>query len=245
MRKLLILVPLFVFLMAFGASAQEGFEKEVIKTSGGDLEITFIGHASLMFKFGGKIIHVDPVARYGDYSKLPKADMIIITHNHPDHFDPALIGKLRTERTVLVMTKICAETVKGGVVMSNGEVKTVDGLQIEAIPAYNLAYLREGKPVHVKGDVNGYVITFGDKRVYIASDTENTPEMKSLKDIDIAFLPMTSPPSSMTPEMVVDAVKAFKPKILFPYHTGETDISKLVVLMKDVKETEVRIHKMK
>jgi L-ascorbate metabolism protein UlaG (beta-lactamase superfamily) len=101
-----------------------------------------------------------------------------------------------------------------------------------------------GEPFHVKGTCNGYVVKFGDKRVYIAGDTENVPEMKALKDIDIAFLPMNLP-YTMTPEMVADAAKAFKPKILYPYHYGDTDISKIVDLMKDEKEVEVRIRKMK
>jgi L-ascorbate metabolism protein UlaG (beta-lactamase superfamily) len=101
-----------------------------------------------------------------------------------------------------------------------------------------------GEPFHIKGTCNGYVITFGEKRVYVAGDTENTPEMKALEDIDIAFLPMNLP-YTMTPEMVADAAKAFKPKILYPYHFGETDVSKIVDLMKDEKEIEVRVRKMK
>jgi L-ascorbate metabolism protein UlaG (beta-lactamase superfamily) len=129
--------------------------------------------------------------------------------------------------------------------MKNGDVKTIGEIQIEAVPAYNLVHMREsGEPFHIKGTCNGYVITFGEKRVYVAGDTENTPEMKALEDIDIAFLPMNLP-YTMTPEMVADAAKAFKPKILYPYHFGETDVSKIVDLMKDEKEIEVRVRKMK
>ena len=129
--------------------------------------------------------------------------------------------------------------------MMNGDVKTVEGLKIEAVPAYNLVHKRDtGQPFHPKGTGNGYIITFGDKRVYVAGDTENTPEMKALKNIDIAFLPMNLP-YTMTPEMVADAAKAFKPKILYPYHFGETDTSKVVSLLKDTPEVEVRIRKMK
>jgi len=128
-----------------------------------------------------------------------------------------------------------------GTVMKNGDVKTIDGLTVEAIPAYNLVHKRKnGKPFHPKGSGNGYIILFGDKRVYVAGDTENIPEMKNLKRIDIAFLPMNLP-YTMTPEMVADAAKAFKPKVLYPYHYGKTDTSKLVQLLKDSKEIEVRI----
>jgi L-ascorbate metabolism protein UlaG (beta-lactamase superfamily) len=125
--------------------------------------------------------------------------------------------------------------------MNNGDIKTIEGLKIEAVPAYNLVHMRsEGVPFHPKGVGNGYVITFGEKRVYVAGDTENTPEMKKLKDIDIAFLPMNLP-YTMTPEMVADASKAFKPKILYPYHYGKTDTSKIVELLKDEQDMKVRI----
>jgi L-ascorbate metabolism protein UlaG (beta-lactamase superfamily) len=124
-------------------------------------------------------------------------------------------------------------------------VKTVEGLKIEAVPAYNIVHKRDtGQPFHPKGVGNGYIITFGDKRVYVAGDTENVPEMKGLKNIDIAFLPMNLP-YTMTPEMVVEAAKAFKPKILYPYHFGETDTSKVVSLLKGTPEIEVRIRNMK
>ena len=121
--------------------------------------------------------------------------------------------------------------------MANGDVKTVAAMTIEAVPAYNLVHKRgSGEPFHPKGQGNGYVITFGDKRVYVAGDTENTPEMKALKDIDIAFLPMNLP-YTMTPEMVADAAEAFKPKILYPYHFGKTDTGRLVALLKDRNNT--------
>jgi len=233
------------FVLAFQAAAQEGLESDIIKTSAGDLKITFIGHGSLMFIFGGKVIHVDPVSMEGDYTKLPKADLILLTHQHGDHLDVKALDMLRAEKTMLVMTEICAQQVKGGLVMKNGEVKNVGGLKIEAVPAYNLVHMRSaGNPFHPEGDGNGYVITFGDKRVYVAGDTENIPEMKKLEKIDVAFLPMNLP-YTMTPEMVADAAKAFKPRILYPYHFGETDTSKLSGLLKDNKEIEVRIRKMK
>ncbi len=222
-----------------------GFEQDTIYTSAGDLKITFIGHGTLMLDFNGKCIHVDPVSREADYTKLPKADFIIITHEHGDHLDTKAINIIRKEETKIVLTKICAERVTGGIVMQNGDVRNIDGLKIEAVPAYNIVHKRSnGMPFHPKGRGNGYVITMGDKRVYVAGDTENIPEMKRLKDIDIAFLPMNVP-YTMTPEMVADAAKAFKPKILYPYHYGQTDPYKLVNLLKNSKDIEVRIRKMR
>ena len=245
MEKILLLTAALFVALAFQAAAQEGLENDIIKTSAGDLKITFIGHGTLMFTFGGKVIHVDPVSKEADYTKLPKAGLVLVTHHHGDHLDAKALEILRTEKTLLVLTEICAQQVKGGMVMKNGEVKNVSGLKIEAVPAYNLVHMRsEGKPYHPKGEGNGYVITFGDKRVYVAGDTENIPEMKKLEKIDVAFLPMNLP-YTMTPEMVADAAKAFKPKVLYPYHFGETDTSKLLGLLKDSQEIEVRIRKMK
>jgi len=179
-----------------------------------------------------------------DYSKLPKADLILITHEHRDHLDLKAVEILRKERTAIACPKITAQQVKGATVMNNGDVKTVEGLTIKAVPAYNLVHKRDtGQPFHPKGDGSGYIITFGDKNVYVAGDTENIPEMKALKGIDIAFLPMNLP-YTMTPEMVADAAVAFKPKTLYPYHFGETDASKISALLKD-SGIEVCIRKMK
>jgi L-ascorbate metabolism protein UlaG (beta-lactamase superfamily) len=190
------------------------------------------------------VIHVDPVSREADYSKMPKADLILITHEHGDHLDPQAIELVRTEKTSIVLTEVCGSKISGGVVMKNGEVRNVQGLKIEAVPAYNLLHMRSpGVPFHPKGVGNGYVITFGKKRVYVAGDTENVPEMKKLKNIDVAFLPMNLP-YTMTPEMVADAAKAFKPAILYPYHYGETDTSQLIELLQGVGEVEVRIRRM-
>ncbi len=230
--------------LAIAAPAQTGFEKDTTPTSAGDLEITFIGHGTLMFRFGGKVIHIDPVGRYADYSQMPKADVILVTHEHGDHLDPKAIAKIATKDTAIVLTEACAKRLGRGVVMKNGDVKTVEGLKVEAVPAYNVVHMRKpGQPFHPKGAGNGYVITFGDARVYVAGDTENVPEMANLRDVTIAFLPMNLP-YTMTPEMVADAVRTIKPKIVYPYHFGKTDTSKLIALLKDTEGVEVRIRKM-
>ncbi len=190
------------------------------------------------------MIHVDPYSNLADYDTLPKADLILLTHEHPDHLDLKALNAIRKGKTVVVLTKACGKQVQGGIVMMNGEVNTWEGLKVEAVPAYNIVHKRDtGQPFHPKGVGNGYIITFGDKRVYVAGDTENIPEMKCLKNIDIAFLPMNVP-YTMTPEMVADVARVFKPKILYPYHFGETDTSKVVSLLKGTPEIEVRIRKM-
>lgn len=179
-----------------------------------------------------------------DYTKMPKADIILITHEHPDHLDPSAIENVRKGKTILILTKICAKQIEGGSIMNNGDTQDIDGIKIEAVPAYNIEHQRSpGVPFHPKGDGNGYIVTFGDNRVYIAADTESTPELKSIKDIDIAFLPMNLP-YTMTPEMVADASKALKPKILYPYHFGETDTTQLSELLKNEQKIEIRIRKM-
>ena len=225
-------------------AVQEQFETDVIQTSAGDLKITFLGHGTLLLTLNERNIHIDPFSRVADYSKLPKADVILITHEHRDHLDLKALASVRTEKTEVVLTETCAKQVAGGIVMQNGDVHTVNGVTIEAVPAYNLVHKREnGQPFHPQGVGNGYIMTFGDKRVYVAGDTENIPEMKKLEGIACAFLPMNLP-YTMTPEMVADAAKAFQPKILYPYHYGNTDTSKLVELLREQKGIEVRIRKM-
>ncbi|GAB6272974.1 MAG: MBL fold metallo-hydrolase [Smithella sp.] len=220
-------------------------ESDTIKTSRGDLVIHFLGHSSLIILWGGKTIHVDPVSVEADYTTLPRADMIIITHEHFDHLDLKAVDHIKTAATLIVGSAEVGKQIPETIVMKNGDTRSVDGLTIEAVPAYNIKHMRApGKPFHPKGVGNGYVVTFGDLRLYIAGDTENIPEMKKLQNIDIAFLPMNLP-YTMTPEMVADAARAFQPKILYPYHYGETDASRLVTLLKNMPDIDVRIRKMK
>jgi L-ascorbate metabolism protein UlaG (beta-lactamase superfamily) len=242
---------IFAAVMIFGTavSAAENadpnsFGRDVFKTDIGELRITFIGHASLMLECGGRVIHIDPWTKLADYSKMPKADAILITHSHYDHLDIKAVDAIRKEGTQVIIAGDCLEKIPDGTVMKNGDVRKVLGFEVEAVPAYNIVHQRpDGGPYHPKGEGNGYVITFGKTRVYAAGDTENMPEMKALKKIDIAFLPMNLP-YTMTPEMAADAAKAFSPKILYPYHYGKTDTKALVELLKYAKDIEVRIRKM-
>jgi len=232
------------FFSAFSLMAENNFQIDTIKTSEGPLKITFIGHGTLMFEFGKLIIHVDPVGMYADYSKLPKADLILITHQHPDHLDKKAIALIKKDDTKLFCNEVSLPTAGIGSGLTNGDKTTFREIKISAVPAYNLVHKRDnGQAFHPKGEGNGYVLTFGNVKVYIAGDTENIPEMKNLKEIDIAFLPMNLP-YTMTPAMVADAVKMFNPKILYPYHYGNTNVNELVELLKDKKDCEVRIRKL-
>lgn len=240
-----IILALMVTLFGVAAASTLKYEEDAIPTSQGDLKITFLGHGSLMMTFGGKVIHVDPFGQVADYGQLPKADLVLVTHDHYDHLDPKALQAILKPGTVVVAARSCAGKIKDAVIIGNGESTTALGLSIEAVPAYNIVHRRpDGAPFHPKGAGNGYLIAFADKRVYIAGDTENTPEMKALKNIDVAFLPMNLP-YTMTPEMVADAAKAFRPRILYPYHYGDTDTSKLVKLLEGERGTEVRIRRMK
>ncbi len=243
MLKILLVLLIFFGLANFSL-AQSHFEKDTFPTSAGDLEITFIGHGTLLLAFQDKVIHVDPWSNLADYRQLPRADIILLTHEHTDHLDTGAIDLIKKEGTSLVVTELCAEKIGEGRVMKNGDTLNVQGIQIEAVPAYNIQHKRDnGQPFHPKGTGNGYILNFGEMRVYIAGDTENIPEMSNIKNIDIAFLPMNLP-YTMTTQMVAEAAKRIKPKVLYPYHFGNTVTSQLIELLKDEQVIEIRIRKM-
>ncbi len=213
---------------------------DTISTSKGPLKITPIKHASVMLEFGGKVIHVDPWSQ-GDYTGLPKADVIFITDIHGDHMDPAKIAEIKKEGTVIVAPAAVAKTVTEATVINNGESKAIAGIQVEAVPMYNLVRgPSAGKLFHDKGRGNGYVLTMGGKRIYFSGDTEAIPEMKGLKNIDIAFVTMNLP-YTMPPEEAAEGVKAFKPKIVYPYHYRNSDLNVFANALKDEKGIEVRL----
>jgi L-ascorbate metabolism protein UlaG (beta-lactamase superfamily) len=243
--KMLKYLCLIVLVSVSTTYAQKDFQKDVINTTAGPLEITFIGHGTLMFRFGNLIFHIDPVSRYADYSKLPKADIVLITHQHGDHFDKSALEQITTPDTKVVVTEKIAEDYERGIVMKNWQIKNLRRTEIQAVPAYNVEHKRSnGEPFHPKGEGNGYVIKFGNSYVYVAGDTENVKEIDQIKQVDIAFLPMNLP-YTMTPQMVADAAIRLQPQILYPYHYGDTDPNELLELLKNEKNIKVRIRDLK
>ncbi|MBE0654965.1 MAG: MBL fold metallo-hydrolase [Bacteroidales bacterium] len=231
--------------------AQADYDQDVFPTSKGDLTITFIGHATLMFEWDGMKIYVDPVMREADFTKFPKADVIFLTHHHGDHTDAKALEALLKDDTYIIMTPIVAGNLSsmsfpGSAVLSNWETAEHRDINCEAIPAYNIEHKRPtGQAFHPKGEGNGYVLTFGDFKILIGGDTENIPEYEKLAGYqpDVAFLPMNLP-YTMTPEMVASAAKMIRPKILYPYHYGNTETEELLKLMEDEPGIEVRIRRM-
>ena len=188
------------------------------------MKITPIQHASVMLEAGGKVVHIDPWSS-GNYDGLPSADLILITDIHGDHMDPKILPRVSKAGTVILAPEAVAETVTSATVIRNGETKTVGPFTIEALPMYNLKRgPAPGKLFHDKGRGNGYVVTYGGKRFYFSGDTEGVPEMRALKNIDVAFVCMNLP-YTMPPDEAADAVRAFHPKIVIPYHYRGSDLS--------------------
>ncbi|MCX6134534.1 MAG: MBL fold metallo-hydrolase [Ignavibacteriales bacterium] len=244
MKRIALITALLLAVVALPLLGQPKYESDTLKSAEGNIIISFLGHGSVMFGFKSMVIYIDPVSRYADFATMPKADLILVTHEHGDHLDSAAIEGLRSDKTKILCTEACLPKVRGGSVMKNGETQTISGIKVEAVPAYNIVHMRsEGVPYHAKGAGSGYILTFGGKRIYTAGDTENIPEMSKLGTIDVAFLPMNLP-YTMTPEMVAEAAKRMQPKILYPYHFGKTDTALLMNLLKDEKGIEIRIRKM-
>ena len=220
-------LPLVLF--ALSAASLVALPPEEFKTSAGVLKITPIQHGSLAIEAGGQVIEVDPaVSGFGavapDFSKVPKADVVLITDIHEDHLDKASLAKVRKAGTTVVIPGAAKGDVPDGVVMKNGETKKLGPWTIEAVPMYNLKRgPSPGQVFHDKGRGNGYVVTYGGLRIYLAGDTEDIPEMRALKNIDVAFVPMILP-YTMPPEEAAAAVKAFHPKVVYPYHYGQSDL---------------------
>ena len=227
------------------ACAQKSYEVDEFKTkSGKTVKFHALMHACIRIEMDGKEIQIDPVAKLGDrtvdYAAMPKADYIFVTHEHGDHYDAKSIKQLTGEKTQLVMNKRCADMYGAGKVMvrsalgtlrsaKNGDKLQLADISVEAVPAYN--YTEGHTQFHPKGRDNGYILTIDGLRIYIAGDTEDIPEMSKIKDIDIAFLPCNQP-YTMTPDQFIRAAKVIKPKVLFPYHYGQTDLSGVPAALK-------------
>jgi L-ascorbate metabolism protein UlaG (beta-lactamase superfamily) len=218
MKFLLICSFLIFSMLAFANDTQ------TFSTSAGDVKITPLYHASTLIEAGGKVIYLDP-AKPAKLSGLPKADLILITDIHGDHMDPESIKEVSKDSTEIFAPPAVVKTVTTGKPIANGESKTWGAWTVEAIPAYNLKRGPDpGKFFHDKGRGNGYVLTYGGKRFYFSGDTEGVPEMRALKNIDVAFICMNLP-YTMPPDEAADAVKAFHPKIVIPYHYRGSDLA--------------------
>jgi len=205
------------------AAAQGKRPVEEFPTSAGTVKITPVRHASVLIEAGGKVIYVDP--SQGDYDGLPPADLVLLTDIHGDHMDPKTLAKVKKASTVVIAPAAVAKTMTEAQVMANGETKKWDKWSIEAVPMYNLKRgPSEGKLFHDKGRGNGYVLTYGGKRFYFSGDTEGIPEMRALKNIDVAFVCMNLP-YTMPPEEAAEAVRAFKPKVVYAYHYKGSDLA--------------------
>ncbi|MSR21586.1 MAG: MBL fold metallo-hydrolase [Gemmatimonadetes bacterium] len=208
----------------------------------------FVG-AGIQIEYAGTVIHVDPWSR-GDYSSAKPADLILITDTSSDHLDPALIATLRKAGTPVVLSDRPEEArdersrglllqVPNGTVMDNGDRRTLAGIDIEAVPMYDII---PGDPFHAKGEGNGYVLTLGDTRVYVAGVTECVPEMRGIRDIDIMFVPMNLPNDRMPQLAAAECVKMLRPRVVYPYHYREMPIDAFVAALRGEAGIEVRVH---
>ncbi len=222
-------------------SKAKTFETDVFDVGGQPLKLTALGHSSLVWEWQGHIIHIDPWGKQADYTTQPQADFIFITHEHQDHLDAAAVALIKKPGTRLVVNPAVKTLLGEGQALANGDKLDLGGFSVEAVPAYNLG--EDKAKFHPRHRDNGYLFRFGGFTVYLAGDTEDTPEMRALRGIDVAFLPMNQP-YTMTPEQVASAAKAFRPKILYPYHFGETDPKLVVALLKDEPGIEVRVRKL-
>jgi L-ascorbate metabolism protein UlaG (beta-lactamase superfamily) len=226
--------------MAAWAQAETPLDGDTITTADGDIIVHPVDHASLVLGFGDAVIYVDPVGGAARYEGLPAPTAILVTHEHGDHYDVPTLEAIAGTAPLIVNPAVYAmlpETLKANATaMANGDVGEVAGLPIKAVPAHNTTADR--LQYHPEGRDNGYVLTLGDKQIYVAGDTEPTEDMLALTDIEVAFLPMNLP-YTMTPEQAAEAINAFKPRIVYPYHYGESDLSVLEAAVGP--DTEIRL----
>lgn len=226
--------------------AQQSYETDTFTTPDGkSVSITFIKHGTLMIRVNDSYtLHIDPVINLepkSDYTRFSKADLILVTHEHYDHYDTLAIKQITKSNTTLVTNERVARMQGYGKVMKNGDKITIDGIELTAVAAYNIT--KGHTQFHPKGRDNGFVIAIGGLHIYVSGDTEDIPELKNLKGIDIAFL-SANQPYTMTPEQCIKAAKTFRPKILYPYHYGDTDVQKIVEGLKG-SGIEVRVRDLK
>jgi L-ascorbate metabolism protein UlaG (beta-lactamase superfamily) len=236
MRKILIVLAGISVSLGAMTTMANAADTQTFSTSAGPVKITPLNHASTLIEAEGKTIYLDP-AKPLKFGGMPKADLILITDIHGDHMDPDSVKEVSKAGTEIFATAKA---------IANGETKTWGAWTIEAIPAYNIKRgPAPGKLFHDKGRGNGYVLTYGGKRFYFSGDTEGVPEMRALKNIDVAFVCMNLP-YTMDVKEAADAVLAFKPRIVYPYHYrgqgGLSDVNAFKNLVEaGDKHIEVRL----
>lgn len=239
-RAVLAALSALPFAAAFPV-AQEAPMADTIDTSEGELAIHPVEHASLVLALGDTVLYVDPVGAPDLYAGLPAATAVLITHEHGDHFDAELIAALAPEAPIIVNPAVFdmlpEALAANATALANGDAGTLAGIPVQAVPAYNIT--PERRNFHPQGRDNGYILTFGDTRVLIAGDTEDTPELRGLSDIAVAFLPMNLP-YTMAVEQAADAVNAFRPAIVYPYHYGDSDLDAFEAAVEDGIEVRRR-----
>lgn len=236
-KRIMLMTTLFI---ASFSLISKDISSDIISLKDGELKIFFVGHGSLFFEYKGRTIYVDPVGRYGDYSKFKDADIILITHSHGDHLDAIAVKQIEKKGTKIYLNQESYNILKKGSIVKNWDKVEVDSIKITAVPAYNTSKTQ----FHPKGRDNGYILEIEDKKIYIAGDCENMEEMDKLTGLDIAFLAVNQP-YTMTVEQAIDAINKMKPKIVYPYHFGDSDVSQIKEYFKDNKEIEVRIRDLK
>ena len=231
----------FVFGLALaGALTPQAADK--IKTAKGDLEVHPVRHGTVVFKWNGKTVFVDPVGGVALFKPYGVPDLVLVTDIHGDHFNKGTLEAIVKDKTAVITPEAVAALAPEGLkkritILANGKLVEKLGVKIEAVPMYNLTAAR--LRFHNKGRGNGYVMTFGGKRVYVSGDTEDIPEMRALKNIDVAFVCMNLP-YTMTPEQAADAVREFKPKVVYPYHYRGSDTAQFKKLVGDASEVRLR-----
>jgi Predicted Zn-dependent hydrolases of the beta-lactamase fold len=224
---------------AAGESApqEQVMEGDTVETSQGNLVIHPVAHASLLLAWGGHVLYVDPVGGAEPYADLPAPTGILITHEHGDHFDLPTLEAVAGQAPLIVneaVYNMLPEALKGrATALANGDTGSVSGIQVRAVPAYNTT--PERQQYHPQGRDNGYILTFADKLVYVAGDTEDTEEMRALSGIEVAFIPMNLP-YTMDVEQAADAVNAFQPAIVYPYHYRGSDLDAFEELVQPLIE---------
>jgi len=238
MKKILVAIMALMTLTVNAAQKSDTFTTPGGKT----VVINHIKHASMHIEYDGRHIYVDPVGNtvqpQTDYSLMPRAHIVLITHEHADHYDPIALPQLYQTSTALYANPAVIHKAYRGIPLNNGDsLIYANDIKIYAVPAYNTTEGHE--QFHPKGRDNGYILVLDGLRIYIAGDTEDIPEMADIKDIDVAFLPCNRP-FTMTPEQCAHAATMIKPPVLFPYHYGQTDIQQVVKLL-DGSGIDVRI----